>query len=139
MKYLNLPLLVLLPMIVGSTRVNIKSPPSPPPPVIDDRISVTLTTYQAVAGQTDDDPFVTASGFKLNPYNPRKHRIIAISRDLLQTFRFADSVVIENAGKYSGTYCVHDVMNKRFRKRIDILINTNQKGTLLTNVKIKLK
>ena len=136
MKYL--PLLLLIPASVGSTRVNIKSPPIPPP-IGDSSITVTLTTYQAVPGQTDDNPFETASGYKLNRYNPRKHRIIAVSRDLLKEFNFADSVVIENAGKYSGTYCVHDVMNKRFRKRIDVLINRNQKGTLLNNVKIKLK
>ena len=43
---------------------------------------VTLTTYTIDPLQTDDTPLITASGFKLDSINPRKHRIIAISRDL---------------------------------------------------------
>lgn len=103
---------------------------------IDSGIVVTMTTYTTSAKQTDSTPFVTASGFKLDSINPKKHRIIAISRDLRDTFDFGDSVYVE-AGKYSGVYRVHDLMNKRFTKKIDILINPNEKGNKLHGVTIR--
>lgn len=98
---------------------------------------VTLTTYHAKAGQTDSTPFVTASGYKINRRNPEDDKIIAISRDLKDRFKFGDSVLISNTGKYDGVYYVHDVMNKRFTKKIDILINSRDSGDKLHNVVIK--
>ena len=44
--------------------------------------TVTLTTYSTTIGQTDSTPHITASGFKIDTTNPKKHRIIAVSRDL---------------------------------------------------------
>lgn len=98
--------------------------------------TVTVTTYAPVPSQTDATPFITASGFKLNPKNPRKHRIIAISRDLKQKLRFGQHVRIEGTGEYDGIYVVHDVMNKRFKRRIDILINPSDKPTMFKNIKL---
>lgn len=98
--------------------------------------TVTVTTYAPVPSQTDATPFTTASGFKLNPKNPRKHRIIAISRDLKQKLRFGQHVRIEGTGQYDGIYVVHDVMNKRFKRRIDILINPSDKPTMFKNIKL---
>ena len=98
--------------------------------------SVTVTTYAPVPSQTDATPFITASGFKLNPKNPRKHRIIAISRDLKQKLRFGQHVRIEGTGQYDGIYIVHDVMNKRFKRRIDILLNPSDKPTMFKNIKL---
>jgi 3D (Asp-Asp-Asp) domain-containing protein len=95
---------------------------------------VTLTTYKAVVGETDSTPNITASGFKIT--NPKKHRIIAVSRDLKKKYKFGQKVRITGAGKYDGTYRVHDVMNKRYTKRIDILIGTNDKQTKLRKIKI---
>jgi 3D (Asp-Asp-Asp) domain-containing protein len=95
---------------------------------------VTLTTYRASETETDSTPNITASGFKIT--NPKKHRIIAVSRDLKKKYKFGQKVRITGAGKYDGTYRVHDVMNKRYRKRIDILIGTNDKQTKLKKIKI---
>ena len=95
---------------------------------------VTLTTYKASETETDSTPNITASGFKIT--NPKKHRIIAVSRDLKKKYKFGQKVRITGAGKYNGTYRVHDVMNKRYRKRIDILIGHNDKQTKLKKVKI---
>ena len=95
---------------------------------------VTLTTYKASEGETDSTPNITASGFKIT--NPKKHRIIAVSRDLKKKYKFGQKVRITGAGKYNGTYRVHDVMNKRYRKRIDILIGHNDKQTKLKKVKV---
>ena len=94
----------------------------------------TLTTYKASEGETDSTPNITASGFKIT--NPKKHKIIAVSRDLKKKYKFGQKIRITNAGKYNGTYRVHDVMNKRYRNRIDILIGHNDKQTKLKKVKI---
>ena len=95
---------------------------------------VTLTTYRASETETDSTPNITASGFKIT--NPKKHRIIAVSRDLKKKYKFGQKVRITGAGKYDGTYRVHDVMNKRYRKRIDILIGDKDKQTKLRKIKI---
>ena len=103
--------------------------------IIADEI-VTATTYKPTTEETDSTPNVTASGFKISKKNPKKHRIIAISRDLKRKFKFGSRVRIKGAGKYSGEYVVQDVMNKRYRKRIDILINPKDKQTTIKNVKL---
>ena len=95
---------------------------------------VTLTTYKANESETDSTPNITASGFKIT--NPQKHRIIAVSRDLKKKYKFGQKIRIVGAGKYSGTYRVHDVMNKRYKNRIDILIGANDKQTKLRKIKI---
>lgn len=97
---------------------------------------VTLTTYSPSVGETDSTPTITASGYKIDSINPKKHRIIAISRDLKRKYRFGAKVRISGAGKYNGTYVVRDVMNKRFKNHIDILINKDDKHTRLTNIKL---
>ena len=95
---------------------------------------VTLTTYKANESETDSTPLITASGFKIT--NPKRHKIIAVSRDLKRKMKWGSKVRIVGAGKYDGTYRVHDLMNKRYRKRIDILIGKNDKQTKLRKVKI---
>jgi 3D (Asp-Asp-Asp) domain-containing protein len=97
---------------------------------------VTVTTYTASTNETDSTPLITASGFKLDSLNPAKHRIIAVSRDLKNKWKFGTRVKILNAGIYNGIYHIQDVMNKRFKNRIDILINLDGKHTKLENIKI---
>lgn len=95
---------------------------------------VTLTTYKANESETDSTPMITASGFKIT--NAKKHKIIAISRDLRKKWGWGTKVRIVGAGKYDGTYRVHDLMNKRYRKRIDILIGNKDKQTKLKKIKV---
>jgi 3D (Asp-Asp-Asp) domain-containing protein len=99
-------------------------------------ISVTLTTYTTSVKETDSTPNITASGFKIDTLNPMKHRIIAVSRDLKKKWKFGTKVRITGAGKYDGTYYVRDVMNKRYKKRIDILIGKTHKQIKLEDIKI---
>ena len=99
---------------------------------------VTVTMYQPETRQTDSSPYVTASGFKLDKKNPKKDRIIAVSRDLLDKLKFGDKVILEGIGEWSGEYVVHDVMNKRFRNRIDILINPGDEATMFKEAKLML-
>jgi 3D (Asp-Asp-Asp) domain-containing protein len=98
--------------------------------------TVTLTTYSPTEGETDSTPHLTASGFKIDKDNPKRHRIIAVSRDLKKKWPFGTKVKIKNAGKYNGVYTVKDVMNKRHKNRIDILIGEDDKQTKIKNVKI---
>ena len=135
MKIAGLLLVMSLPLVVGTVGSG--------EVVVDDSLAmdsieeiVTVTTYHAVPGQTDSTPFITASGYKINQRNPEDDKIIAISRDLKDRFKFGDSVLISNTGKYDGVYYVHDVMNKRFRKKIDILINSKDSGDKFYNVLI---
>lgn len=84
---------------------------------------VTLTYYQPVKEQCDDKSLVTADGSKinLNHLKSGKIRWCAISRDLLYLFPKGKPKRIYIEG--FGTYQVRDVMNRRFRHSVDILIH----------------
>jgi 3D (Asp-Asp-Asp) domain-containing protein len=97
---------------------------------------VTLTTYSVTESQTDSTPLITASGFKLNATNPKRHRIIAVSRDLKRKYKFGQKVRIEGAGKYNGIYTIRDLMHHRWKNKIDILINPSDKHTKLRRIKM---
>lgn len=97
---------------------------------------VTTTVYHAVVAQCNSDPSHTASMFKLDLKNPYKHKIIAVSRDLLKKFPMHSKVRISGTKRYDGIYIVEDKMNKRYTKRIDILINVGMKIGKWNKVKI---
>ena len=86
---------------------------------------VVATVYNAVPEQTNSDPSHTASMFKLDLEDPYKHRIVAVSRDLLKKYPMGTKIRIQGTGRYDGIWHVEDKMNKRYSKRIDLLINTN--------------
>ena len=97
---------------------------------------VTVTTYTVSESETDSSPTITASGFEVSRTNPKKHRVIAVSRDLKKKLRFGDKVRVTGIGKLSGVYVVRDLMHSRWRKKIDILINPKDKQTKFHKVKI---
>jgi 3D (Asp-Asp-Asp) domain-containing protein len=97
---------------------------------------VTVTTYSPTIAQTDSTPLITASGFKINPNNPKKQRIVAVSRDLKKKYKFGKKIRITGIGKLSGTYTIRDVMNKRYKKRVDILIGEDDTQTSFKNAKL---
>jgi 3D (Asp-Asp-Asp) domain-containing protein len=97
---------------------------------------VTATTYTVSESETDSSPTITASGFRLSKTNPKKHRVIAVSRDLKKKLRFGDKVRVTGIGKLSGVYVVRDLMHSRWRKKIDILINPKDKQTKFHKVKL---
>jgi len=97
---------------------------------------VTVTTYTISPDQTDSTPLITASGFKLDSLNPKKHKVIAISRDLKRKYKFGQKVRVKGAGKLDGVYTVRDLMAKRWTKKIDILINPEDDGNKFRRVKL---
>jgi len=98
---------------------------------------VTLTTYSVTEEETDSTPTITASGFEIDENNPNKHRIIAVSRDLKRRLRFGEKVVLSNAGRFNGVWYVRDLMNSRFRNKIDVLIDGDDKQTKMFGVVLK--
>ena len=97
---------------------------------------VSVTTYSPSIEECDSTPLITASGYKINPANPKRQRIVAVSRDLKRKYKFGKKVRITGIGKLSGTYTIRDVMNKRFKKRVDILIGENDKQTSFKKAKL---
>jgi len=89
--------------------------------------TVTASIYHPEPGQTDSTPYITADGSRINKKNPKSHRWIAISRDLHQKWgghiAFGDSLWVTGISEeLDGLYVVRDVMNRRMRNKIDILV-----------------
>ena len=104
---------------------------------------VTATIYEAVPGQTDDEPFVTADNSQIKPHYGTKKRWMALSRDLLKRwggeFDYGDKVRVSGISKkLDGVYTVHDTMNRRHRHCMDILAHTSENLDVFTKgVKIQ--
>jgi len=99
--------------------------------------TVTATTYKLTTRENGPYGNVLASGFKANKEYPGNDRVVAVSRDLLKKYPLHTDILIKGAGKLDGIWKVEDVMNKRFRKRIDFLLNWKVKHNKFNNVTIK--
>lgn len=100
---------------------------------------VTLTYYQPVKAQCNNEPLVTADGSKINLHHLKQGRIrwCAISRDLLWLFPKNRPKRIYIDG--FGVYQVRDIMNKRWNHRVDILIHPKDSRRIkLEKIKIKI-
>lgn len=100
---------------------------------------VTLTYYQPVKEQCNNQPLITSDGSKINLHHLKKNKIkwCAISRDLLYLFPKdkPKRVYIEGYGVYE----VRDIMNKRFNHCIDILIHPSDSRRMKAyKVKVKI-
>jgi len=103
-------------------------------------ILVTVTIYHADPRQTDSTPFITASGARIDSLNPGKHRWLAVSRDLERKgFVFGTCVLITGTNSsLDGEWEVKDRMNKRWRRRVDLLVDTTRTGGKWENIKLTL-
>ena len=103
-------------------------------------VIVTGTMYNAVQGQCDSDPLLTAGMYRIDPNNASKQRYVALSRDLIKRwggmFDYGDIIKIEGAGFKNGFYKVVDTMNKRFKNRMDFLETKGTKHYKFNNIKI---
>jgi 3D (Asp-Asp-Asp) domain-containing protein len=104
--------------------------------------SVTLTAYNAVPSQTDNNPFITASGAYSNP-----EIVAARSRDLEKNLPFGTIIEIDGSSDM-GNSCGYDVvspiigyrviadtMNVRHSNTVDILFSTKSNYTMQSGVK----
>lgn len=91
---------------------------------------VKVTCYQPVEAQCDSDPLTTADGSKIDLYKLKNGDVkwCAISRDLLWLFPKDKPKRVHIEGY--GIYEVRDVMNKRFKHRVDILIHPSEKANI---------
>ncbi|MDX5347988.1 MAG: hypothetical protein LPJ89_03315 [Hymenobacteraceae bacterium] len=94
--------------------------------------TVSASIYYPESNQTDRTPLITADGSRINPKQPRKHRWIAVSRNLLKRWggpiQYGDSIRVEGISEeLDGIYIVHDTMNRRFRNCVDILVGKQDK------------
>jgi 3D (Asp-Asp-Asp) domain-containing protein len=87
---------------------------------------VRYTVYNAEEGQTDASPLITAdqSNIDVKELAIGNLRWIAVSRDLLKIYKFGDTIIVTGCTQdvYNGEWVIHDVMNKRFTKKIDFLV-----------------
>lgn len=87
---------------------------------------VKYTVYNAVEGQTDATPLVTAdqSNIDVRELAIGNLRWVAVSRDLLKEYSFGDTIVVTGCTQevYNGEWVIHDVMNRRYRKTLDFLV-----------------
>ena len=107
------------------------------------KYTVTATIYEAVPGQTDNEPFVTADNSHIKPHYGTKKRWMALSRDLLKPwggeFNFGDTVRVTGiSAKLDGVYTIHDTMNKRHHHCMDVLAHPSENLDIFTKgVKIQ--
>ena len=67
---------------------------------------------------------ITASGSKvnINSLNSGKIRWVALSHDLLKTFKYGDTIVVYSDNPYlNGLWIVKDKMHKRWKHKIDFM------------------
>lgn len=99
------------------------------PALVQPTYSVAMTGYNAVPGQTDDNPEITASGAYSDP-----DIVAARSQDLAEELPFGTVIQIDAASStpgcgYSavgddiGLRVIADTMNARMHNKIDILFN----------------
>lgn len=109
-----------------------------------------VTTYNPVASQCDSNPLTTADGSKINLTKLKNEDIrwCALSRDLISRwngpFDYGDTLNIISDKKpwINGQWIVHDCMNARYTKSMDLLFDkTNNKPKLgiAKDVKILIK
>jgi 3D (Asp-Asp-Asp) domain-containing protein len=79
---------------------------------------------------------ITASGLKFGSKISDTLRIIAVSRDLRKKYPFHTKVLLVGAGKDDGIYKVEDLMNSRFKNRIDILVGGEHELIMYDSVKV---
>ncbi|WP_375435750.1 hypothetical protein [uncultured Hymenobacter sp.] len=93
--------------------------------------TVTATTYWPEPGQTDSDPMETADGSIIPTRHSSRTRWLAVSRDLLRDgggpFRYGEKVRVRGISTaLDGDYIIHDTMNRRHRRSVDVLVNERE-------------
>lgn len=104
-------------------------------------ITVKTSVYNPTTKQTDSTPHLTASGITIDTHKLRnnKLRYVSLSRDLAKGITYGKFVyIITDDIRYRGRWKFVDVMNSRFRRKIDFLQHTKDKHKPPTLIQIKL-
>lgn len=90
-----------------------------------ERYSVTVTAYNPLAAQTDNTPFITATGTRM------RAGIVALSRDLLPMIPYGSLIRFVKLQKDPaachgvlppGTFRIEDTMHRRKTRQVDIAV-----------------
>lgn len=75
---------------------------------------LSVTAYRSIPSQTDESPYVTSIGERVNEHG------VAVSQDLLKagTLRYGDVIYIEDV----GFKVVNDTMHIRNRQHVDVWV-----------------
>ena len=106
------------------------------------RGKVTVTQYNPVVDQCDEDPLVTADNSTIDLKKLKKGQLrwVAVSRDLLETYKYGDVIelkTISGSPRINGRYIVHDTMHPRFTNRIDILTAVGEPMDMWCEVRVR--
>jgi 3D (Asp-Asp-Asp) domain-containing protein len=116
-------------LLTGTGVANSASIASSAPATAPESYSVSMTAYNAVASQTDDDPLETASGAYSDPVI-----VAARSVDLADELPYGTVIDVEPSATSSpscglplvqglvGLRVIADSMNARMRNKVDILL-----------------
>lgn len=134
---------------INASRVNVPTYSKKP---VERHIKIDRATrYNAVEGQCDSSPLVTADGTYIDKSALAKGdlRIVALSWDLIYDkyrqdvrsedwawrgeFKFGDTIHVESKSSpfINGKWVVADAMNGRYRRSIDFLCHEDNKGPKL--------
>lgn len=103
---------------------------------------VDATVYQLVPEQCDDSPDVLACNERVKIELAGKYRYLAISQDMHKRngghYEFGDLVEIRGCinEQYNGIWVVKDLMNKKWKQRIDFMVDLDALPIKETNVLI---
>ena len=142
LTFLFPPRAVMHPAALPSTVARLSPRPValllPPPPPVERVVPrqlpayvVTATIYSAEPRQTDSEPFITADNSRITPRHTSRSHWIALSRDMLKgwggKFQFGDSVRVSGISPaLDGNYVIHDTMNRRLHRTIDLLVGAQE-------------
>jgi 3D (Asp-Asp-Asp) domain-containing protein len=101
-----------------------------------DRMEVTVTAYTNIPECTSGDPNVTASMLRIEKRHIK--RLVAFSRDMAVKHKFGQRFYLVVGGKIFDVE-FQDIMNKKHRRKIDLLLGSKKeclefgvkKGTLV--------
>ena len=101
----------------------------------------TVTVYNAVPSQCSGNHLKTADGSLIDTHALENGTLkwCAVSRDMLKDgYKYGDRIEILHVDPLiAGIYEIHDTTNKRFTRRIDILMPEKIKTGKWYDVKIK--
>jgi len=153
--FVGIVVALMLFVMVNNTGMSMNNIPKT---VFDINYVVKATCYHATIKQCDSTPFKTASGARINKRNPGLNRYVALSRDMIRPknnrylksgynlngpFKYGDIIIVSDAGPdLNGEWKVVDTMARRYKNRIDFLVNKGDKPEDFSshmNVRIKRK
>lgn len=92
--------------------------------------NLTVTSYRSVPEQTDDSPFFTSIGERVNNSG------VAVSQDLLKAgvIKYGDILYVEGY----GFKVVNDTMNARHKNHIDLWVDSFEKEKAVGTQKLNI-